>query len=44
MPLVYGDELVAHLRTECEHYGEITECCLAEGGGAFVHFQEVRQG
>ena len=37
------EELLARLRTECAEYGEITECCLAEGGGAFVHFQEVRQ-
>ena len=36
------EEMLASLRSECAEYGEITECCLAEGGGAFVHFQEVR--
>ena len=34
--------MLACLRSECAEYGEITECCVAEGGGAFVHFQEVR--
>ena len=36
------EELLANLRSECAEYGEITECCLAQGGGAFVHFEEVR--
>ena len=36
------EEMLACLRSECAEYGEITECCVAEGGGAFVHFQEVR--
>ena len=36
------EELLERVRRECSSYGEIQECCLSEGGGAFVHFQEVR--
>ena len=35
------EELLKDLKIECEAYGEITECKVAEGGHAFVHFQEV---
>ena len=35
------EEMLKDLRVECEAYGEITECKVAEGGHAFVHFQEV---
>ena len=35
------EEMLKDLRVECEAYGEITECKVAKGGHAFVHFQEV---
>jgi len=38
-----SEEMLDHLRAECEAYGEIAECKVIEGGHAFVHFQEVRQ-
>jgi len=34
------EEMLKDLRVECEAYGEITECKVAKGGHAFVHFQE----
>jgi len=34
------EELLASLRSSCSEYGAVTEVVVAEGGGAFVHFQE----
>ena len=36
------EEMLKDLRVECEAYGEITECNVAEGGHAYVHFKEVQ--
>lgn len=34
------EEMLKDLRVECEAYGEITECNVADGGHAYVHFKE----
>ena len=35
-------QMLDDLKLECSAYGEIRECTLADGGHAFVHFEEVR--
>ena len=37
-----SNHILRELKTECEAYGEISECSLASSGHAFVHFEEVR--
>ena len=41
-PSHHSDQLLSDLKMQCEAYGEISECRMAEGGHAFVHFEEVR--
>ena len=36
-------QILEDLALECSAYGEIRECTLADGGHAFIHFEEVRR-
>ena len=36
-------QILDDLKVECSAYGEIRECTLADGGHAFIHFEEVRE-